>query len=289
MNWLVYHIVSGHAFFTGVILLVIAALASTRPQSIFSRVIVLSFLIGIIAVVVSSTAIPNWLYAIAAVVTVAWIASRYRKPWRRWAPYAVIAVWLLAAVVEIPHHVTPSLDPAASRSVTIIGDSVTAGVGGDETSETWPTLLGRDHQLQIQDLSQMGETAESALRSAKTQQIAAPVVVVEIGGNDLLGSTTAEEFADDLDALLAHLAAPDRQIVMFELPLPPFCNAYGRAQRAVAAKHKVKLIPKRVFLSVIADSGSTLDTIHLSQSGHRLMADRVWRLVESAFAPQQGE
>jgi hypothetical protein len=47
MNWLVYHIVSGHSFFTGVALLVLAAFASTRSRPIFSRITVLSFLIGI--------------------------------------------------------------------------------------------------------------------------------------------------------------------------------------------------------------------------------------------------
>jgi len=49
MNVLVYHIVSGQAFFTGVALLVLAAYASTRSRPIFSRITVLSFLIGVIA------------------------------------------------------------------------------------------------------------------------------------------------------------------------------------------------------------------------------------------------
>ncbi len=99
------------------------------------------------------------------------------------------------------------------------------------------------------------------------------------------GSTTSQQFATDIDALLAHPVTADRQIVMFELPLPPFSHEYGRVQRAAAAKHNVILVPKRVFLSVIAGGESTLDTIHLSQSGHQVMADSVWRLVKSAFSP----
>lgn len=285
MNWIVYHIVSGQVFFTGIALLVIAAFASTVSRPISSRVSVLAFLVGIIAVVVSSTAIPYWFYALAMLITLAWIASRYKKTWRRWAPFATIAVWLIAGLIEVPYHFTPSLHPAASRSLTIIGDSVTAGVG-DGTSETWPSILARQHQLRVQDISHVGETAASALKRAKSNTITAPVVVVEIGGNDILGSTTSARFASDLDELLTYLVAPDRQIVMFELPLPPFCHEYGRVQRTVAAKHQVILVPKRVFLSVIAGNESTLDTIHLSQSGHQFMADCVWRLVESAFDPE---
>lgn len=279
MNWLVYHIVSGHAFFTGIALLVIAALSSTRSKPGLRRVTALAFPIGVIAVVVSSTAIPYWWCAIAGVATVAWMISGFKHSWRQWAPYLMVAAWLLAALIEIPFHITPSFVLPSDRSIAIIGDSVTAGVGGSGPIETWPSIIAREHQLRVQDISHVGETAASALKRAKKQQIAASFVVVEIGGNDILGSTTSSQFASDLDALLEHLTAADRQIVMFELPLPPFRHEYGRAQRDAAARHGVTLIPKRFFLSIIADGDSTLDSIHLSQSGHQAMADLVWSLV----------
>jgi acyl-CoA thioesterase-1 len=288
MNWLVYHIVSGHAFFTGAFLLVAAAVLSKQTRPMFRRLMVISFLVGAIAVSVSSTAIPNWYYGIAAVITLLWIVSRYKKQWSRGAAYAFAGVWFVAALMELPYHVTPSLRPAPTRAITIIGDSVTAGVGGGDTSERWPSILAREHELQVQDISHMGETAASALKRVKSHSIESSVVLVEIGGNDLLGTTTSSQFGQDLDALLAHLTRKDAQVMMFELPLPAFYHEYGRVQRTLAAKHHVKLVPKRVFLSVIAGSNSTLDSIHLSASGHKLMADCVWRLVQSAFDSHQG-
>jgi acyl-CoA thioesterase-1 len=236
MNWLVYHIVSGQSFVTGVALLVVAAFASTRTKPVFRRVTVLSFLIGTIAVVVSSTAIPYWYYAVATTVTLIWIASGFKKAWRRHSARAMAGVWLIAAFIELPHHITYSLEPAQTRTMTVIGDSVTAGVDGDETSETWPNLLARQHHIKVQDISHIGETAASALKRAKSQSIESSVVVVEIGGNDILGSTTTAEFARDLEALLAFLESTDRQVIMFELPLPPFCHEFGRIQRTAAAR-----------------------------------------------------
>lgn len=106
---------------------------------------------------------------------------------------------------------------------------------------------------------------------------------MEIGGNDVLGTTTTSQFATDLEALLSNIATSDRQVIMFELPLPPFYHEYGRIQRTIAARHHVILIPKRVFLSVIAGNDSTLDSIHLSEAGHESMAATVWRSVGSAF------
>jgi acyl-CoA thioesterase-1 len=283
MNWLVYHVVSGQAFFTGIALLVLAAYASTRSRPIFSRITVLSFLIGIIAVVVSSSAIPYWCYCVAGGVILTWIASGFKSNWRRPTAATKACILLILAFLELPYHFPHSLTPVKLRTLTVIGDSVTAGVDGDEKSETWPRLLARQHHIEVQDISHIGETAASALKRTKTQPITSPVVVVEIGGNDVLGSTTTTQFEGDLEALLSYIATPDRQIVMFELPLPPFYHEYGRIQRTIAAKYNVTLIPKRVFLSIIAYDDSTLDSIHLSQSGHQRMAETVWRSVGSAF------
>ena len=194
------------------------------------------------------------------------------------------ALWLVAGLWEAAYHFPPTLKPSPARALTIIGDSVTAGLGEGDGEETWPTILGRDHQITIQDISHVGETAASALRRIENQTLDAPVVILEIGGNDLLGSTSSQKFTVDLEALLARVCSPERQVVMFELPLPPFYNEYGRAQRALARKYGVRLLPKRLFLSVLAGEESTLDTIHLSPAGHQRMAKMVWEVVRDAFA-----
>jgi len=283
MNWIIYHIASGHAFFTGVALVIVAALVSAQSKPIAKRITIFGFLIGAIAIAISSSAIPYWYYGIASVATIAWVMSRYVEKWRRWARLAMICAWTIAAAIEIPYHITPSLNPASSRSITVIGDSVTAGMGGSDKSVKWPTLLAKRHNLNVQDISHPGETAASALKRAKEQQIESPVVLLEIGGNDLLGSTTSAEFSRDLDALLAYVRSPGHQVIMFELPLPPFHHEYGRIQRSLARKHNVALVPKRIFLSILAADDSTHDTIHLTQTGHKRMAACVWELVSSAF------
>jgi acyl-CoA thioesterase-1 len=109
------------------------------------------------------------------------------------------------------------------------------------------------------------------------------LAILEIGGNDLLGTTTADEFERDLDRLLAMVRRSDRPVLMFELPLPPTRNQYGIIQRRLATKHQATLIPKRIFMGVLAAPGSTLDTVHLSQIGHQRMADAVWNVIQQAY------
>ncbi|MFH1300174.1 MAG: GDSL-type esterase/lipase family protein [Planctomycetota bacterium] len=282
MNPIVYHIASGQAFFTGVVLVLLAALLSLRESSLARRVMVLSFLVGVILVAVSSTPLPWWFYGVAGVVTLVWLGTAFQKRWRKRAAEAVVGVWLVGLLLEVPYHLTPSVGPVSSHSLTVIGDSVTAGLG-DEDIETWPRILSREQDIAVQDLSHVGDTVASARKRVAATEIESPLVLLEIGGNDILGSTTSAQFKTNLDALLTELATPGRQLVMLELPLPPFYHAYGRIQRELARKHNVKLVPKRVFLSIIAGGDATLDSIHLSQAGQQNMAEVVWGIIGSGY------
>lgn len=288
MNRLVFHIVSGESFVTGIVLILGATIASLKPGRIRSRAVRLALVIGLVAVVASSTPIPAWQAVIVAATTVAWQMSWFFPQWRRNTASAMLAVWGATAFLELPFQPLPTLVPAPDRVLGVIGDSVTSGMGGEDRAETWPAILAREHNLTVIDQSHVGETAASARKRLEQRPIDAPVILVEIGGNDLLGATTSAQFARDLDALLTDICQNGRQVVMFELPLPPLCHRYGAVQRTVARRHGVLLVPKRAFLSVLARDQSTLDSIHLSQAGHRRMAELVWQLVESAYQCGQG-
>ena len=281
MNWLVYHIGSGHSFFTGLGLLVFAVAISYWQRPIARRLAGVALLLGIACIAFASAAIGYGFYALLIGALVAWLGSGYWPQAKHYTAGAVVIACLGAALLELPYHFTPRVQPAAGKSLAVFGDSVTAGV--DDGSLTWPALLAEAHGLAVQDVSHVGDTAQSALKRVRKEGVDAPLVVIEIGGNDLLGSTTADQFEQDLDALLTELQAPGRQLVMFELPLPPFYHEYGRAQRQIARKHDVKLIPKRLFLDIIAPKEATLDTIHLSAGGQRQMAECVWDVVGPAY------
>jgi acyl-CoA thioesterase-1 len=124
----------------------------------------------------------------------------------------------------------------------------------------------------------------AALSQINTLERNAGLILVEIGGNDVLGTTTAVKFEADLDRLLATLVQFSSDLVMFELPLPPLHNEFGRIQRELARKHSVKLVPKRILAAVLSESGVTIDSLHLSPQGHQRLAEDVWNIIGSAFA-----
>jgi acyl-CoA thioesterase-1 len=286
MQWLLYHIASGQAFFTGAALVALGSLLSSRESKLAKRCGLLAIVLGVIAAAISSTPVPWFIGALFALAAIAWPLILIRwKPQRKWLAAApLMLACLVAAAYEAAHQLPRRLSPASRREVAIIGDSLTAGMGARETKERWPQILARQRDLGVRDLSHAGDTTAKALAALnKAPPIEAPLVIVEIGGNDVLGSTTVGQFALDLERLLSHLRADDRQIVMFELPLPPGYVGYGYVQRRLAKKHGAMLIPKRYLMAVLADPAATVDTIHLTTAGHQQMAELAWKRIETAF------
>jgi acyl-CoA thioesterase-1 len=112
------------------------------------------------------------------------------------------------------------------------------------------------------------------------------LVVIELGGNDLLQGSPTREFEQALDKLLSIVATPGRTVAMFELPLFPPKIGYGQVQRRLANKYSVTLIPKRFFIEILGSTKSTTDGLHLSIIGSERMAALVARFFAPLLKPQ---
>ena len=290
VNALIYHVASGQSFFSGVVLIELAALSGYRAGRrwlTFWRTI--SACAGLILIAVSATPLPGWFYLVAVVPTLAWIGAEgssriWARVSKRWLRYAVHPIWLLGVALELPFHLMPTVPRLRDPQVYVVGDSISAGIGGE--TATWPKLLSERHQIIVRDLSRPGATVAGALRQAERLSEAPSLVVVEIGGNDVLGETEPETFERQLDALLARLRADGHIIVLLELPLPPFYNRFGAAQRRMARRHAALLVPKRLLLGVLTSEGATLDTVHLTRRGNALMARAIWAVIGRDFSPR---
>lgn len=281
-GWFLYHVASGHAFFTGIALILAAvavrAIAKKRRRA---AGVLTSF--GVLLVAISATPLPWSAYAASAATLVAWAWAETRRPPLSPRRLLVVRAATVVACIavgakELPFHAMPRPVPVGHSAVGVIGDSVTAGMGENE-AVTWPRLLADRTGFVIHDHSAMGATVASARKQAAKLTAEDRVVIVEIGGNDLLGSTTVGGYEAGLDALLGDVSRPGRTVLMFELPLPPGFNVYGLIQRRLAAKHGAVLIPKRALMGVFTGDGATLDSIHLSQAGHGRMTEIVDELL----------
>lgn len=287
LGWFIDHVASGHAFFTGLALLAASIGVASLESSKWDRAATVLFLVGALFIFISATPLPWVAYAIGIASLVAWLIVERRRDklsrnWVRAARVIAAGVLALLGALELPYHVVPRPTLRPSPALAVIGDSISAGMGENE-AVTWPKLLAEEHHIVVHDHSAMGATVASAHKQAAKLLPEDRLVVLEIGGNDLLGATTTAGYERGLDELLADVAQPGRTVVMLELPLPPTFNQFGLIQRRMASKHDVILVPKRVLMGVLARGDATLDSIHLSQAGHEHMADAVWQVVGPAF------
>ena len=282
------HFASGAAFFSGATCLLAGLLTLTYGRRKFARPAGrLLLLLGIFQVIMSATPLPKWAYGIWGLSCLLWIAAVVprktdRARWRTLAVAACVGCTIGAAIWELRYQLPPPTLNGHWTRLVVIGDSLSAE-DFTEGGDPWPTLLARDHGIVVDNLAFSGAQAGSAETKISAAQLAGALVLLEIGGNDLLGHTSATDFDRHLERLLKKVCRPDNAVVMLELPLPPLYNRYGEIQRRLASAYHVYLIPKRDFAGVLAGDKATLDGLHLSSDGHKKMSAMIWRHLSSAL------
>ena len=276
MSPFVLWLADGDAFFLGILTAIIGLIARWWLKNSLALALArIIEIIGVASVLASSTPFPVWAYCIWFAL---WITN-FALPAPRTKRLAFSLFLMLSALLcllEFPHHRCPVIPIGRDQHVYVLGDSISAGVGTSERN--WPLVLGDISHLQVTNLAQAGATAATALSQEDGIIVPRSLVLIEIGGNDLLGTTSSDEFAVSLDTLL-HKIPASSHCAMFELPLLPFHGGYGEVQRALAKKYNVILIPKKVLTEVIGGNGNTLDGLHLSQKGHDALARTVFRML----------
>ncbi|MBI3865785.1 MAG: lysophospholipase [Planctomycetia bacterium] len=289
MSLIALHFASGAAFFTGTACLLVGVLVVTRRRGRFASAVGrLLILLGVFAVVISASPLPVWAYGIWLASLVAWgtTSARTKPPKRLWRTMGLVSCvgWSLMAVSwELSYQLPPRPPPGQWQRLVVVGDSLSAE-DFTEGGDPWPKRLARDHRIRVDNLAFSGAQSASAAKRIADDDLSGALVILEIGGNDLLGAIAADDFERGLDRLLSLVCRDDNAVVMLELPLPPLYNRYGEVQRRLAGQYRVSLIPKRYFAGVFAGSTATIDSLHLSAVGHRKMADMIWTFVAPAIS-----
>jgi acyl-CoA thioesterase-1 len=277
---MLYHIYSGDLFFSSLSLLVVVMaielVRSSARRPLVGSVVRVSALLAVALAAFSATPVPLWQVIPGGLAVLAFLsAPRGARAVRVTAAAATIALSLLALAWEAGYRVGERAWPRPVRMI-VLGDSLSSGGFGE--GRTWPRLVADAAGAALVDFSRAGDTVPAAVDDQlPAVPGAAPgdLVFVELGGNDMLEGTGARAFERGLETLSGTLAREDRRVVMFELPLLPGRWAYGAAQRRVARRHGIVLIPKRTLARVLLDPENTSDGLHLTQAGHQALAQAV--------------
>ncbi|MBW8034720.1 MAG: hypothetical protein FVQ79_03460 [Planctomycetes bacterium] len=284
LDGILWYCVSGSSLFLGALLLIMAVTTSLFPLKKWHNILV--YFVAIFAVLlIYMAAVPfsNFFYLAWAVSILIWLVClmlRIQAKSKITIAVCLVAVVmaLLAVLMELPHHIMPSIPSQGHSRLFVIGDSISAGIGTAE-ERTWPKIVS-EKGLEVVDASIAGATVPSALRR-QIQKITPDygIVLLEIGGNDVFMGTSHEEFEKALRNILAKIVTDQHTVIMLEVPVLPWQVKYNRIQRKVANEFNVTVIPKKFLAGIFSAKGATVDLAHLSANGHELMAHKIWSLI----------
>ncbi|MGA2241914.1 MAG: GDSL-type esterase/lipase family protein [Verrucomicrobiota bacterium] len=281
MNPIVIQLANGNAFFIGIGMTVIAfALYLWLSSRISVILLTITWLVGISLFLLSAAPMSLWLYGLwFGLCIAARIAFNIHTSFKfKISIVVAFAIFsLLVCLAELPFHFAKTISVSKNQTIFVLGDSISAGIGKERA---WPDVLSDLSRLKVVNLARPGATIETAFGQIDDISSTNSFIILEIGGNDLLGHTDSRTFYTQLDRLLGKLKRENNQVVMFELPLLPFWNSFGKAQRILAKKYGVILIPKSYLTKVFASKGDTVDGLHLSQKGHDALANSVYGLLK---------
>jgi acyl-CoA thioesterase I len=190
---------------------------------------------------------------------------------------------------------------APRKSVVVLGDSLAAGYGLDQT-EAFPALL----QTKIDDAGfnfvvvnagVSGDTTAGGLRRLDwLLRRKIDVLVIELGGNDGLRGISVDVTRANLQAIIDRTREKyrDVKIIVAGMQMPPnmgddYTREFQTVFSEIAKKNNAALIP---FLLEGVGGQSKLnqaDQIHPTPEGHKIVAENVWKVLRPVLQAAASE
>jgi acyl-CoA thioesterase-1 len=169
----------------------------------------------------------------------------------------------------------------AGATVLILGDSLSYGTGANK-AEDYPSLLTKTTGWNIINEGVPGDTTAGGLaRLPDLLEVYQPkLLIVELGGNDLLHQTSPMEIAQNLNSILGLAKAQGIQAILVAIPeISPFKAAVGSLSdhplyEKLAKETNTPLIAD-VFSDVLSDRALKADQIHANAKGYAVVSDKL--------------
>lgn len=179
----------------------------------------------------------------------------------------------------------------ATRTLAFLGDSLTAGYGVD-LQDAYPSLIeaqlkrnGMDWKVVNAGVS--GDTSAGGLRRMDwifKQRI--DVLFVCLGANDGMRGVPVAETERNLQAIIAKAKAKGTKVVLAGIQIPENYGAdyrrqFGAIFPRLARMEKVTYMPFLLEGVAMKPELNQQDHIHPNAAGHRIVAEQVWKILQS--------
>jgi acyl-CoA thioesterase-1 len=197
-------------------------------------------------------------------------------PFIRRGPILVfIGLAVLVALWSLRSGIPDAARPTAGERVIAFGDSLVEGVGAS-TGRDIVSLLSARVGVPIVNAGRSGDTTGSALTRLDSAVLSRNprIVIVVLGGNDVLRRVPHEETFANLDAIVGRIRGRGAAVILVGLSVGVFTDAYGKEFETLARRTSSGLVPD-VLAGILGHPDLMADHIHPNDRGYRMMADRI--------------
>jgi acyl-CoA thioesterase I len=163
-------------------------------------------------------------------------------------------------------------------TVLVLGDSLSYGTGAN-AGEDYPTLLAKSTGWNIINEGIPGDTSEGGLQRlpALLEAHQPKLLIVELGGNDLLHQAPQTEIAHNLKTILSMAKTQGVASVLVAIPeISPLKAAVGNLTDhplyEKLSKETATPLVADVFSDVLSDNTLKSDQIHPNAQGYALVS-----------------
>lgn len=198
----------------------------------------------------------------------------------------VMALTLMSAAVatsscsrEQPKEYLP-----ADSTVVALGDSLTYGYGATPQT-SYPAILAELTGWQIINAGVNGDTSADVLaRSAAIIAQNPDLVLLGVGGNDVLSRTEPLTTKANISATIATIKAANIPVVLIAEPHFSSSALFGRASdnpiyKEIATSEEIPLYSKG-WSEVLSDDSLKSDQIHANAAGYRHFAQGLYSYLQ---------
>lgn len=204
---------------------------------------------------------------------------------------------LLPVLVGTAPPTPPTPAPAVRPLVVAFGDSLTAGYGLEPGLGFAPQLQAtlRRHGIaaSVENAGVSGDTTSGARARLGWTLDGLPrkpdLVIIELGGNDMLRSVDPGVTEANLDAMIAELKRRDIPVLLAGMRAirnadPAYIRAFEGLYPRIAQKHDVPLYPFFLEGAALVPAMMQPDGIHPTFEGVKQIVTRITPAVKAALA-----
>ncbi len=178
--------------------------------------------------------------------------------------------------------------PKKPGLVVLLGDSIGQEYGV-EKDQAYPALLRKQMDIDLINASRSGNRTEDALKRLREDVLALDpaVVIVEMGGNDLLKRVSREETENNIRKIVERVHAKKAAVVLVGIDGPLGVGLDGLYKEL--ARELGTGYVKNIMRGILGNSDLMVDQIHPNAEGHKMIAERIEKTLRSQLPGLTGE